>query len=154
MLAGVSKVDVHDPAPTSYADLSSSFLLSEQDVGIARAQNAAERLAPLNPYVRVGRVDGPFTRPEDLAGYAAVVAIDRPMGELRALNAVARAAGCRLICVDARGVFGRVFCDFGDEFVVDDPDGEEPKQVQRPREVETSGVETLCASTQLARPYM
>ena len=35
----------------------------------------------------------------------------------------------RLLLADARGVFSYVFVDFGNEFRVDDPNGEAPKEV-------------------------
>ena len=127
MLAGVSKVDVYDDTVTSFSDLSSSFLLEEPDVGDLRSRRAAERLAPLNPYVHVRTLAVSPVREPDLAKYTAIVAIDRTQQEQLALSRAARMAGCPLICVESRGVFGRVFCDFGEAFVVDDPDGEEPK---------------------------
>ena len=49
VLAGVAGLDVHDETPASLADLSSSFLLREEDVGAPRAARAPERLAPLPP---------------------------------------------------------------------------------------------------------
>jgi molybdopterin/thiamine biosynthesis adenylyltransferase len=129
VLAGVSKVDVHDGTTTSYADLSSSFLLQEADIGTRRDLRAADQLAPMNPYVRVRAVDGDFSQAADFAEYTAVIAVDRPMREQIALSNAARESGCRVICADSRGLFGRVFCDFGERFTVEDVDGEEPKQV-------------------------
>ena len=108
-------------------DLSSSFLLGEGDVGSPRSARADELLAPLNPYVKVRTVDGPFQTDSQLSGYTTVVAVDRPMKELLLLDEACREAGCKLVVCDARGVFGRVFCDFGDDFIVEDPDGETPK---------------------------
>jgi ubiquitin-activating enzyme E1 len=127
VLAGVAELDVLDEAPAVLADLSSSFLLHEDDVGAARAERAAARLAPLNPHVRVRRVQGELDAAR-LASYTAVVLVDRPQAEQLRLSEAAREAGAKLVCASSRGVFGRIFCDFGDEFVVDEPDGEEPKE--------------------------
>jgi len=131
VLAGVGSLDVHDATLTTPLDLSSNFMLGESDLGIARGAHADERLAPLNPYVRVRSVDGPFSTAAELSGYTTVVAVDRPMEEVLRLNAACREAGCRLVVCDARGVFGRVFCDFGDTFTVEDTDGETPKTVRQ-----------------------
>ena len=131
VLAGVGSLDVHDATLTTPLDLSSNFMLGESDLGIARGAHADERLAPLNPYVRVRSVDGPFSTAAELSGYTTVVAVDRPMEEVLRLNAACREAGCRLVVCDARGVFGRVFCDFGDAFTVEDTDGETPKTVRQ-----------------------
>ena len=149
VLAGVGSLDVHDPTPATLTDLSSSFLLQNDDLGFARGKKAAERLAPLNPYVRVRSLDAlgpqsdetaessqtqatnhwpPSSEPDPrLDGYTVVVAVDRPHAELLSLSAACRRSGCRLVACDSRGVFGRVFCDFGEEFTVDDVDGETPK---------------------------
>ena len=128
VLAGVAGLDVHDETPASLADLSSSFLLREEDVGAPRAARAPERLAPLNPHVAVAAAAaGPFDA-ERLRKYACVVAVDRPLDEQLALDAACRAAGCRLVCARSAGLFGSVFCDFGDAFEVDDADGEPPRQ--------------------------
>mgnify|MGYP002631617559 CR=1 FL=1 len=42
------------------------------------------------------------------------------------INDACRVAGARFIMTDTFGLFGSVFCDFGDEFVVVDTNGEEP----------------------------
>jgi len=46
--------------------------------------------------------------------------------EAKRINAVCHAKSIGFITTEARGVFGSVFCDFGDEFVVSDRDGVEP----------------------------
>ena len=61
-------LDVHDSTPTALTDLSSSFLLREDDVGAARGLKAAERLSPLNPYVRVRSLDVLGPRNSQAAG--------------------------------------------------------------------------------------
>ena len=149
VLAGVSKVDVHDDTTATLSDLSSSFLLREGDLGAPRSQHAAERLAPLNPYVDVRALDAsPMREPEGLDKYAVIVAIDRPLDEQLALDKAARAAGCRLVCADSRGLFGRVFCDFGEEFVVDEPDGEEPKSALLEHVADAADADVSCIPEQ------
>ena len=133
VLAGVRNLDVTDETSVSLSDLSTSWLHSEADVGSARDAEVVARLGPLNPHVSVRRVHakkGGFTigTREDLEGYTVLVAVDRTVQEQMRLNELARAAGCKLVCASSRGAFGSIFCDFGDAFVVKDPDGEEPKQ--------------------------
>ena len=127
VLAGIGTLDLHDDTVTTHADLSSSFLLDKADLSFARSFHAADRLAPLNPHVRIRTVGGLFTA-KDLASYTAVVAVDRPLPELLELNAAARAAGCRFISASSRGPCGGIFCDFGESFRVADADGEEARQ--------------------------
>ena len=183
VLAGVGSLDVHDSTPTALTDLSSSFLLREDDVGAARGLKAAERLSPLNPYVRVRSLDvlGPrnsqaagsdagggtdanskangdatgttsWPPPSEadprLDGYTVVVAVDRPHAELLSLSAACRRSGCRLVVCDSRGVFGRVFCDFGDDFTVDDVDGETAKSALLEHVATAENADVSCVPEQ------
>lgn len=51
---------------------------------------------------------------------------DVPLEEQLRLDALCRAQGSAFIATEMCGVFGKVFCDFGDEFVVTDTTGENP----------------------------
>ena len=96
-LAGVGSLDVHDPAPSRFTDLSSSFLLGEADIGLG-SDHGADSASPFNPYVRVRRLeDAPVLTKEGLSPYAVVVAVDRSHDELVELNRACREAGCRLV---------------------------------------------------------
>lgn len=55
-----------------------------------------------------------------------VVLINATLEEAARINAVCHAKSIAFISTEARGVFGSVFCDFGDEFIVSDRDGEQP----------------------------
>lgn len=55
-----------------------------------------------------------------------VVLVNAPLKEAKRINEICHAKSIAFISTDARGVFGSVFCDFGDEFVVSDRDGEQP----------------------------
>lgn len=57
-----------------------------------------------------------------------LVSVDRPYRTQEALNHIARAhpRGMSFVAVETAGVYGRLFCDFGSEFVVLDADGETP----------------------------
>ena len=43
-----------------------------------------------------------------------------------AINDACRSSGTRFIMTDTFGLFGSIFCDFGDEFEVSDVNGEDP----------------------------
>lgn len=47
---------------------------------------------------------------------------------LLSLGDTCRKVGSSLILADAAGLAGRVFCDFGEKFTVNDKDGVEPKE--------------------------
>jgi ubiquitin-activating enzyme E1 len=55
-----------------------------------------------------------------------VCCVDQPEAEMLRLSALARAHGAKFVAAEARGLFCRVFCDFGASFRVDDATGETP----------------------------
>lgn len=126
VLAGVKSVTIHDDAPVQIADLGAQFFLREADVGQPRAAATKPRLAELNNYVPVEVHSGALSA-EVVSGFGIVVICGGvPMSECVSINAACRAAGVRFILAETFGVFGYAFCDFGDEFVVVDANGEEP----------------------------
>jgi len=125
VLGGVKSVTLHDDGAAQLADLSAQFFLTEADVGRPRAAVTAPRLAELNQYVPVTVHSGAL-EPSFCAQFGIVVVTGLPMSEAIQINEACRAAGASFIMTDAFGLFGYVFCDFGDEFVVVDTNGEEP----------------------------
>ncbi|TYZ63723.1 hypothetical protein PybrP1_003692 [[Pythium] brassicae (nom. inval.)] len=125
VLAGVKSVTLHDDAPASLLDLSAQFYLSERDVGAPRAQVSAKKLAELNPYVHVHAHSGDISE-AFLQQFRVVVVVNAALSEAKRINALCHAHGIAFVSTEARGVFGAVFCDFGDAFVVSDRDGEQP----------------------------
>lgn len=118
---GVKSVTLYDPTPTSFADLSSQFYLGPADVGLPRAARCISKLAELNQYVRVSLLDA--LTPEVAGRFHVVVAADQAAGDAAALNEAARARGHKFVAAETRGVFGRIFVDFGPSHRVDDTDG-------------------------------
>jgi ubiquitin-activating enzyme E1 len=55
-----------------------------------------------------------------------LVSVDRPPPSNLQLNQLAREKNVAFVAVETAGVFGRVFCDFGSSFQVEDADGEAP----------------------------
>jgi len=125
VLGGVKSVTLHDPAPVALSDLSAQFFLQEADVGRPRAEATLPRLAELNQYVPVKEYTGPLTA-EFVTQFGIVVLTNVPLAEAVAINEACRTAGTRFIMTDTYGVFGNIFCDFGDAFDVFDHNGEEP----------------------------
>jgi len=131
ILAGVKSVTLVDPSPVSWRDVGANPYVRECDVGVARAEACRGRLAELNPYVTVRSESGRAgSRSESewaarVAGFACVALCDAASDEeMAACSAACRAAGAAMIAAESRGVFASCFCDFGDEWVVSDPDGE------------------------------
>ena len=58
--------------------------------------------------------------------YTAVLLVDEAVGLQLRMDEACRRAGTCFLAASSRGVFASLFCDFGDRFVVEDRDGEEP----------------------------
>ncbi|SCU82375.1 LAME_0C00804g1_1 [Lachancea meyersii CBS 8951] len=125
-LAGVKSLALHDPEPVQLQDLSTQFFLSEKDVGKPRDVVSRAKLAELNSYVPVD-VLGSLQDQEQLLKYQVVVATDTLSLERKIeLNDLCHTNGIIFIATETRGLFGSVFNDFGEDFTVIDPTGEEP----------------------------
>lgn len=128
MLAGVRSVTLHDAQPTRREDFSTQFYLRDSDLGESRAKASLQRVAELNHYVHVtvheGALDEAF-----LSKFRVVVATDLPLERQVAMGDYLHSKGIAFIVADTRGVFGQLFCDFGDDFEVLDTNGEPPSSV-------------------------
>ncbi|OJJ51159.1 hypothetical protein ASPZODRAFT_12000 [Penicilliopsis zonata CBS 506.65] len=127
-LAGVKSLTLFDPAPVAIADLSSQFFLQTQDVGKPRAEVTAPRVAELNSYVPVTVHSGKSLVDdiEQLKRYQAIVLTSTPLKEQLLIAEFCHANGIYLTVTDTFGLFGYLFNDFGKNFTVGDPTGEEP----------------------------
>jgi len=123
ILAGVKSVTLHDNTLTDFVDLSTQFYLSEGDIGIARAQVSGPKLAELNPYVPVSVHAGELTN-DIIAKHAVVLLVGVGWTERLNISRFCHAQGIAVVIADSAGVFGSIFCDFGESFVVHDTDGE------------------------------
>eukprot|EP00795_Rhopilema_esculentum_P000847 gene847-10594_t len=125
ILGGVKSVTLHDADVCTMLDLASQFYLSEQDVGKNRAEASIAKLAELNSYVPLSIHKGELTN-DVLAKYQVVVLANSSIEEQLRIGDFTHANGIKLIIADTRGLFGQLFCDFGESFVVNDTNGEQP----------------------------
>jgi ubiquitin-activating enzyme E1 len=84
----------------------------------------APKLAELNPYVSVNLLEDEVLETSLLKNYTVVVLIDMELEKLLLFSDYCHKNGIYLIVADVFGVFGSVFCDFGDAFTVLDSTGE------------------------------
>lgn len=128
ILSGVKAVTIHDTKKTTIGDLSSQYYLSEDDIGKNRAQACHTKLVELNSYVTVDIYTGELTG-DFLKNFSVIVLTDSLIDEQIRINKIAREnEGTKFIATSTMGLFGHIFCDFGDKFVVKDPDGEQPNE--------------------------
>jgi len=125
VLGGVKSVTIHDEQNASWMDLSSQFFLREEDVNKNRAEVTSARLAELNTYVPVVAYTKKLTT-EYLESFQVVVLTGSSLTEQLVLGEFCHEHGIHFIVADTRGVFGQIFCDFGEQFVVSDTNGEQP----------------------------
>ena len=133
ILAGVKKVELYDPCPPTSFDLGGNFYLDESHIGgeASRAELCQPKLAELNPYVDVTVSNAVNFSLESILNTAkghscVIVTVPLQTEILFQLNKQLRAEGAKFIYSLTLGLFGQVFCDFGDKFVVNDKNGEQP----------------------------
>ncbi|KAL3108665.1 hypothetical protein niasHT_019186 [Heterodera trifolii] len=128
ILGGVRSVTLHDTKALAFRDLSAHFYAKESDVGTNRAKVCFDKLAELNDTVNcalsVENLSEDFVKQFDL-----VVLTDASFSTQTEVNGWTRNHRKMFISADARGLFSYAFVDLGDEFVVNDSDGETCKEV-------------------------
>ncbi|XP_070558786.1 ubiquitin-like modifier-activating enzyme 1 [Ptychodera flava] len=125
VLGGVKSVTIHDEGTVALADLSSQFFLQKEDIGKNRSEVTEARLAELNSYVPVTAHSGPLTE-ELISKFQVVVLTNSSLESQLKIGDYCHSKGIKLIVADTRGLFGQIFCDFGEQFVVTDTTGEQP----------------------------
>lgn len=127
-LAGVKSLTLFDPKPARIEDLSSQFFLQPADVGKSRADLTAPRVAELNPYTPVS-VLAAKDLTSDLSllkKFQSIVLTDTPLKDQLKIADFCHQNGIYITITDTFGLFGSIFTDFGKNFTVGDPTGENP----------------------------
>lgn len=125
-LAGVKSLTLFDPAPATIADLSSQFFLRPEDVGKPRADVTAPRIGELNAYTPVSVLPGASLATElhQLDKFQVVVLTNTPLKDQKVIADYCHTKGIYVVIADTFGLFGSIFCDFGENFTVLDSTGE------------------------------
>lgn len=128
VLGGVKSVTLHDKEEVCIEDMSSQYFLTAESVGKNRAEVTAPQVGELNPYVQVEAYTGDLTE-EYLSKFKVIVLTTSSLTEQLRIGDYAHANGKLLIIADTKGLCGQIFCDFGNDFVVYDTNGENPLSV-------------------------
>uniref|UniRef100_A0A667Y6N1 Ubiquitin like modifier activating enzyme 6 n=1 Tax=Myripristis murdjan TaxID=586833 RepID=A0A667Y6N1_9TELE len=109
----------------------SDFVFSQQRILV---EAVYPRVAELNPYVHVDVASFTLDNNTDLSflrKYQCVILTEARLSLQKRVNEFCHSQQppIRFIGCDAYGICVRVFCDFGEEFEVSDPTGEEPKEI-------------------------
>uniref|UniRef100_A0A672IL09 Ubiquitin-like modifier-activating enzyme 6 n=1 Tax=Salarias fasciatus TaxID=181472 RepID=A0A672IL09_SALFA len=132
----VQAVTLHDTKQCETWDLGCNFFIRKEDVlsQRRRVEVVCPRVAELNPYVHVDISSSALDDNTDLSflrKYQCVILTEARLNLQKRVNDFCHSQQppIRFIGCDAYGICVRVFCDFGDEFEVSDPTGEEPKEI-------------------------
>lgn len=124
ILNGVYKVILYDTAIVTLNDLATNFYCTLNDVNkITRADASLRQLRELNPYVLV-ESENKKSRSDLVKECDVYVTTDVVVAQQADINNMCRTYNKKYIHAESRGVFGKIFCDFGEEFTVYDVDGE------------------------------
>jgi ubiquitin-activating enzyme E1 len=125
-LAGVKSLTLFDPKPAALADLSSQFFLHPEDVGKPRASVTVPRVSELNPYTPVQEFSGSSltTDLSQLKQFQAIVLTDTTLDDQIKIADYCHENGIYVVITDTYGLFGTIFTDFGKNFTIGDPTGE------------------------------
>ena len=133
VLSGCKELVLQDNKITTFYDLSSQFYLKETDIGKNRAESCIKKLQNLNYYVKV--TSSTDNLPSDEKGmevlkkYNVIVLTECDYETAVLIDKFCRENKIFLILCDIYGAAGRIINDFGEEFIVNDKDGEDPKEI-------------------------
>ncbi|KAF2627192.1 ubiquitin-activating enzyme E1 [Macroventuria anomochaeta] len=125
-LAGVKSLTLYDPKPAALADLSSQFFLRPDDVGKPRAAVTVPRVSELNPYTPVQEYTGKDLTSDlsQLKQFQVIVLTDTLLKDQVKIADYCHENGIYVVITDTHGLFGTIFTDFGKNFTIGDPTGE------------------------------
>jgi ubiquitin-activating enzyme E1 len=128
ILAGVKAVTIHDSQTVQLSDLASNFCLTHDQIGQNRAAASLRRLSDLNENVAVSAETCDVAE-SFLSRFQCVVLTSSCCeSAIFRISSACHQLGIPFILCESRGVFGFLFNDFGDSFVVHEPSSEDPKQ--------------------------
>ena len=106
--------------------MSSQFFLHPDDVGKSRAAVTAPRVAELNAYTPVSVLPSKSLTADlnQLQIYQVIVLTGTTLDDQIVISRYCHDEGIFLVIADIFGLFGSIFTDFGKNFVVTDPTGE------------------------------
>lgn len=125
ILAGVHNVSIYDNELVEYSNLCSNFYLSENDIGKPRAVACFQKLNDLNPYVNVCVCNEELTD-SCLSKYRVIVITEGKNDLKMRISKFCHEHNICFILSECCGVFSRLFCDFGENWISNDLNGEEP----------------------------
>ncbi|ELP85204.1 ubiquitin-activating enzyme E1, putative [Entamoeba invadens IP1] len=128
ILMSVKAVGLLDNTVGGVREVGQNFYYSEADIGKSLSSATASKFQELNPTVSVNAETRELTNDSIYADYDILV-LTNLLGEKEsiAVNDNCRKHNVKMVYAVNRGVFSMIFNDFGDDFVVNDTNGENPR---------------------------
>ncbi|MCJ1476901.1 hypothetical protein MMC13_005570 [Lambiella insularis] len=113
VLAGIGSLTVADDQVVTEDDLGAQFFVTEQHIGLNRAEAALPQIQKLNPRVTLIAVTVPILQqpPEFFSAFTLVVATNLPLSSLSTINACCRLSNRPFYAAETHGFYGYVFAD-------------------------------------------
>ena len=117
ILSGVKSVTLHDTKNLEINDMSSNYYALNEDIGKKKVDVVKDKLSRLNPYVAVD-INTDELSFDFIKKYNTIVICDQLPSTQINLNNFCRENKINFILASTFGVVGSIFCDFGNDFVV------------------------------------
>lgn len=124
ILQGFNRVCIHDQQNCQNSDLSTNYYLTKEDFGFNRAKSCFNKLKELNSYVNVEFLTEDLTEVL-IKNFSMIVLVNYKLDKALTINEFCHKNLIKFILVNSYGLVGNIFCDFGDNFIINDPDGEQ-----------------------------
>ena len=127
VLGGIKKLYIHDNIKVRNIDLTSGYYYSEKDIGNSRVKTIFSKLKELNPYVEIIPVENFYETYKNTELVIICNFENFKFEEIININQELHDLNKKFISCSTLGLFGQIFCDFNNNFIVNDVDGEDPK---------------------------
>ena len=127
ILAGVNTVTIHDSLNiVKTEDSSTSYWLNESDIGTSKVDKILPHLQSLNLSVNV-EPNFDILNKNNFKKYDMIVLCDYNIYDILEYENYCNINNIKFLLANTHGLYGYIFCDFGNNFVTYDTDGESIK---------------------------
>ncbi|MCJ1354347.1 MAG: hypothetical protein MMC33_004335 [Icmadophila ericetorum] len=113
VLAGVGSLTINDDQLVGEDDLGAQFFLSEEHIGMRRAEAALPQIQKLNSRVKLHADTTPILSkdPVYFSLFSVIIATDLPLATLSTINASCRISNTPFYAAGTHGFYGYIFAD-------------------------------------------